>query len=112
MSFHAQLASGHCDHDRGRDRRARSNSGHSDFGLPIDNGDEAVKKQCEEAAPKPAVSKPACMAAGALQEKQSRDELAKIWNTLDSSIRLQCSTNRSVDSYSSLKQCIEHERGR
>jgi hypothetical protein len=82
------------------------------FGLPIDNGDEAVKKQCEEAAPKPAVSKPACMAAGALQEKQSRDELAKIWNTLDSSIRLQCSPNRSVDSYSSLKQCIEHERGR
>jgi hypothetical protein len=51
------------------------------FGLPIYNSDEAVKKQCEEAAPKPAVSKPACMAAGALQEKQSRDELAKIWNT-------------------------------
>ena len=97
----------HCDHDRGRDRCARSNSGHSDF-----YGDEAVKKQCEEAAPKPAVSKPACMAAGALQEKQARDELAKIWNTLDSSIRLQCSTNRSVDSYSGLKQCIEHERGR
>src|SRR5262249_35391002 len=80
--------------------------------LQIYNVDEAVKKQCEEAAPKPAVSKSACMAAGALQQKEARDELAKIWNTLDSSIRLQCSTNRSVDSYSGLKQCIEHERGR
>jgi hypothetical protein len=86
------------------------------FGLPIYNGDEAVKKQCEEAASKPAVSKSACMAAEALQEKDARDELAKIWNSLDSSIRLQCITNRSVDSYSGLKQCIEHvvkrERGR
>src|SRR5262245_24381885 len=78
------------------------------FGLPIYNGDEAVKKQCEEAASKPAVSKSACMAAEALQEKDARDELAKIWNSLDSSIRLQCITNRSVDTYSGLKQCIEH----
>jgi hypothetical protein len=77
------------------------------FGLPLYNGDEAVKKQCEEAAPKPAVSKSACMAAAAKREKDARDELTKIWNRLDSSIRLQCITNRSVDSYSDLKQCIE-----
>jgi hypothetical protein len=42
------------------------------------------------------------------------DELTKIWNSLDSSIRLQCITNLSVDSYTGLKQCIEHmaKRGR
>ena len=42
------------------------------------------------------------------------DELAKNWNLLASSIRLQCIANRSVDSYFGLKQCIEHvaKRGR
>jgi hypothetical protein len=39
------------------------------FGLPIYNSDEAVKKQCEEAAPKPAVSKSACMATAAKKGK-------------------------------------------
>jgi hypothetical protein len=78
------------------------------FGLPLYNRDEAVKKQCEEAAPKPAVSKSACMVAAAKKEKDARDELTKIWNSLDSSIRLQCITNLSVDSYTGLKQCIEH----
>jgi hypothetical protein len=43
------------------------------FGLPLYNRDEAVKKQCEEAAPKPAVSKSACMAAAAKKEKDARD---------------------------------------
>jgi hypothetical protein len=84
------------------------------FGLPLYNRDEAVKKQCEEAAPKPAVSKSACMATAAKKEKDARDELTKIWNSLDSSIRLQCITNLSVDSYTGLKQCIERvaKRGR
>jgi len=77
------------------------------FGLPIYNSDEALQKQCEDAALKPAVSKSACMAAGALQEKQAHDELAKIWNSIDSRIRLRCITNRSVDSYSGLKECID-----
>ena len=79
------------------------------FGLPLYNRDEAVKKQCEEASPKPE-SKSACMAATAIEEKDARDELKKIWNSLDSDIRLQCSTNRSVHSYSDLKRCIERGR--
>ena len=77
------------------------------FGMPIYDSDEAVKKQCEEAALKPEVPKSACLAAGALQEKQAHDELARIWNSIDSHIRLRCITNRSVDSYSGLKQCID-----
>jgi ribosomal protein L37E len=72
------------------------------FGLPLYNRDEAVKKQCEETA-QPAVSKSACMAAAAKKEKDGRDDLTKIWNSLDSSIRLQCITNLSVDSYTGLK---------
>ena len=79
------------------------------FGLPIYNRDEAVKKQCEEAAPKPQY-KSACMAAALIEEKDARDELKKVWNSLDSDIRLQCSTNRSVHSYSALKRCIERGR--
>jgi hypothetical protein len=47
-------------------------------------------------------------------DRQSLAELAKNWNLLASSIRLQCIANRSVDSYFGLKQCIEQvaQRGR
>src|SRR5262245_46964061 len=77
------------------------------FGLPIYNSDAAMMKQCEEATLKPEVPKSACLAVGALQEKQAHDELAKVWNSIDSRIRLQCIINRSVDSYSGLKECID-----
>src|SRR5262249_43908918 len=97
-NFHAQLTCGHCNHDAGATAVRAQTRDTVIFGVPLYNGDEAVKKQCEEAAPKPAVSKSACMAAAAKREKDARDELTKIWNRLDSSIRLQCITNRSVDS--------------
>ena len=98
--------------------------------LPFYNADELVKK-CIETAPERAaeaaskynspgelssflkINEAVCKTL-LMMEQQSRDELAKNWNALDSSIRLQCIANRSADSYYGLKQCIEHvaKRGR
>src|SRR5262245_12782283 len=93
--------------------------------LPFSNIDELAKK-CVETAAEAATNysrlsdlssfladEAVCKALSKM-EQQSRDELAKNWNLFASSIRLQCISNRSVDSYSGLKQCIEHvaKRGR
>jgi hypothetical protein len=87
--------------------------------LPFYNIDELAKK-CVETAAEAATNysrrgdlssfladEAVCKALSNM-EQQSRDELAKNWNLLASSIRLQCISNRSVDSYSGLQQCIEH----
>jgi len=93
--------------------------------LPFYNIDELAKK-CVETAAEAATKysrlgdlssfladEAVCKALSNI-DQQSRDELAKNWNLLASRIRMQCISNRSVDSYSGLKQCIEHvaKRGR
>src|SRR5262245_64929947 len=83
--------------------------------LPFYNADELVKK-CIETAPERAaeaaskynspgelssflkINEAVCKTL-LMMEQQSRDELAKNWNALDSIIRLQCIADRSVDSY-------------
>jgi hypothetical protein len=93
--------------------------------LPFYNIDELAKK-CVETAAKAAkdygrpeelssfLADEAMCKALSNMDRQSLDELVKNWNLLASSIRMQCISNRSVDSYSGLKQCIEHvaKRGR
>jgi hypothetical protein len=93
--------------------------------LPFYNIDELAKKCVETAAEVAAkysrlgelssfLADEAVCKALSNTDRQSLDELVKNWNLLASSIRLQCISNRSVDSYSGLKQCIEHvaKRGR
>ena len=93
--------------------------------LPFYNIDELAKK-CVETAAEAAtkysrlgdlssfLADEAVCKALSNMDRQSLAELAKNWNLLASSIRLQCIANRSVDSYFGLKQCIEQvaKRGR
>jgi hypothetical protein len=86
--------------------------------LPFYNIDELAKK-CVETAAEAAtkysrlgdlssfLADEAVCKALSNMDRQSLAELAKNWNLLASSIRLQCIANRSVDSYFGLKQCIE-----
>jgi hypothetical protein len=86
--------------------RDRSRRGTPTVTLPFYDVDALVAKCAEQAPQHGEGLKSACKLLPIL-EKQVHDELAKHWDSHDSSIRLQCIATKQVVDSTSLRNCIE-----